>query len=169
MSIQELVLDKSIKNFKILLIDSDLLLLIKWDISKFLPRMILLRRLPVFQTHCYKRPYRSGNPYKYEFWYVGIFWYGTWSGFSFRFFSVWTIPYGTWYGVWSGSEPGTLRRGSEFGSWKSVPERILYRYCTWYGSIPYGAKFRKIEKIGTYPDLKKIHIFYLFFLIGNPF
>ena len=55
------------KNFKIWLIDSDLLIWIKWDISKLLSRMILLRRL--FQTHCHelRTPYRTNKNFVPKF------------------------------------------------------------------------------------------------------
>ena len=56
---------------------------------------------------------------------VGTDWYGTVRGTD------------CWYEILFGTV-----RGTDFGTKKSVPERIFFRYGTWYGP-----KFRKIEKI----------------------
>ena len=81
----------------------------------------------------HERQYRTENPNRYGFWYVvrifGTRFNGTVRGTDFRYGF---FRYGTWYGFWSGLEPGTVR-GTDFGTKKSVPERIFFRYGRWYG------------------------------------
>ena len=60
--------------------------------------------------------------------------FGTWNGFLVRDLLVRYVVrifgpdfyrYGTWYGFWYELEPGTVR-GTDFGTKKSVPERIFF-------------------------------------------
>ena len=60
--------------------------------------------------------------------------FGTWYGFSVRNLLVRYVVrnfgpdffrYGTWYGLWYGLDPGPVR-GTDFGTKKSVPERIFF-------------------------------------------